>query len=189
MPLILSKYILEKLYKNKYNSFWGTLAILAGIALIGCKEEKLKGKEPNKADVVFKIFTSSDTVQVNEYLKCYAFLEVPHFKDKDSGIMIFVENDKQNSLKKDLTNEYDLDMDVFLNLTNDTINQKWLDQYNFDRTAVFGKKFESAGRKTMRGYILEYKGKVPPFDSCVDPKKIKKYYFEREIYVINSLKK
>ncbi|MFS4469615.1 hypothetical protein [Maribacter sp. 2210JD10-5] len=159
------------------------------IALVIIQFSSCKGEDKSKAitnkQVGFKIETSSDTIYQGEYAKSFAFLEKPFFKN--SGMVVYMENDDEYSLKEDLSNEYDVNMEIFVNLRHDTINQKWMKGNDFDKTVVFGKKFDSTGSNTIKGYILEYYNKDLPIDSVFKSKKVKKYYFEKEIYVDSTL--
>ncbi|AWX45127.1 hypothetical protein HME9304_02137 [Flagellimonas maritima] len=180
---------MKPIFNIKRISFHILFMAYVGMAayFIGCRDKEqneTESNEENKEQVVFEIHTSADTVTVNKYLRCYAYLKKSHFKN--SGIIVYIANDDEYSLKQNLSNEYDVAMDIFPNLSHDTINQKWIGQYDFDKTAVFGRKFKSVGKDTIRGYILEYQNKELPMDSVFKSEEVKKYYFEKEIYVDSS---
>lgn len=157
------------------------LALVAFVH-IGCLEEK-KGLVESP-QVVFSVTATSDTVQVGKFVKIFAKLKQPYFANAESEIMVFMENNDSLPLKSDLSNEYDIDMAIFLNLKNDTTNQKWVRNMDYEKTAIFGRNFSRTGMQTIRGYIMEYLGKVPPLDDkALDSIPVKKYYFEKEIYV------
>lgn len=176
---------------NSKKSYYAVLLFVVTLLITqfaSCKREKgNKSKVLTKQQVAFKIETSSDTVIVNEYLKSFAFLEKPYFKN--SGMMVYVENDDDYTLQKDLSNELDINMDIFPNLNHDAINQKWMKGNDFYRTTVFGRKFKSIGKDTIRGYILEYQNKDLSIDSVFKSEKVKRYYFEKEIYVKSAMNK
>ena len=158
--------------------------VISMVVFIGCNERKENKITINNQEI-FEISMSKDTIAKNEYLRCFAYLENPSFKDKDSEIMVFLESNEVYPLEEDLSNEYDIPMEVFINLTLDTINQKWFEGYSYSKTVAFGRKFSSSGKKKIRGYILEYYDQDPRVlvDSIVEKDKIRRYYFEREIYV------
>lgn len=161
--------------------------VLLAIACHQKKEDKVNKEKIDDDQEVLKIITSKDTIAINEPLRCLAHLKSPFFKDKDTEIMVFLDHDENKTLKKDLSNIYGLVMAVFTNLKLDTINQKWFaeDKYSYNTTVAFGRTFSSPGKKKIRGYILEYYDQDPRVlvDSIVEEDKIKRYYFEREIYV------
>jgi|GEM_PF-7064976 len=168
--------------KSYYFILFSTFALII-IQFASCKIEKENQfKVVTKQQVAYKIETISDTVNVNEYLKSFAYLEKSYFKN--SGMMVIVDNDDDYNLKKDLSNEFDINRDLYLNLKYDTINQKWMEGNDFDKTVVFGRKFKYVGKDTIRGYILEYQNKDLPIDSVFKSEKVYKYYFEKEIFVI-----
>ena len=139
---------------------------------------KYKNNHPN-----YKIETSRDTFYINEYVKALAVLETPFFKKEDSKIIVILDNDDNYSLKKDLSNQYQISFEGFHNLSYDTINQKWFKGYDFNKSSAFGKKLNKLGENKIRGYILEYITNEPPLDSIYDRGKVKKYYFEKKVFI------
>lgn len=175
---------MKSIFRRKRGLYYIANLIVIIFCVIRCKEKEEKDVVPKNEKILFEIHTSSDTVAVNSYLKCYAYLEKPYFND--SGIMVYAANDNDDSLEEDLSNEYDIDMEIFLNLSHDTVNRKWIDQYNFDMTAVFGRRFKSTGKDTLRGYILEYQNRDLTPEAVFKSKNVRKYYFEKEVYVVST---
>ncbi len=135
----------------------------------------------------FKIEISKDTVFLNEYVKGIVSLENPFFKKEDSKIVLVLEFDENYPLKKDLSNEYDIPIESYHNLSHDTFNQQWFEEYNFNKSSAFQRKFSTTGNKTIRGYVLEYISKDPPMDSITDKEKYRKYFFEKEVFVKDTI--
>lgn len=160
--------------------------VASAFIFIGCNEKKENRISTNDQEVL-KIKLAKDTITMNEPLRCIVYLKKPFFENKDSEIMVFLESNENNPLEKDLSNEYDIPMEVFVNLKLDTINQKWFteDKYPYKTTAAFGRTFSSPGKKKIRGYVLEYYDQNPQtlIDSVIEEDKIRRYYFEKEIYV------
>lgn len=157
--------------KNRLKSIILVLFIL--LAACGEKEKTKKRKEPT---VVVKLLDSS---RVNEPLKAVAILLDSEFADKNSQIFVALEVNGDKTLKKDLSNEYDLDMDFFANLEIDSSNQKWLQSKDKRHSAVFGKVFSNPGKNTIRGYVWDFYG-FEVKDSII-PSQSKKYYFEFDV--------
>lgn len=139
-----------------------------------------------KGIVEFKI--PKDTVFIDEYARGLAYLAKPYFSMGEPKIIVFVEDGEISSLKSDLSNLTAIDFLLYPNLDIDTINQRWFPEYKteYERTVAFGKKYETAGRKKIRGYIMEYISEYPPLDTILDENKTRKYFFEKSIYVIGS---
>lgn len=130
-----------------------------------------------------------DTVFIHEYAKAFVELEEPFFNKEDSKIIVILEVDENYPLKKDLSNEFDIPVEGFHNLSFDTINQKWFNikKRSYNKCSVFGRKYSTFGNHKMRGYVLEYISENPPMDSISDEKKQRKYYFEKEIFVKDTM--
>lgn len=131
------------------------------------------------------IRTVKDTIVLNEPFQATAFVEVEFFKTKDSYIKVVVANVKEN-FTHDFSNEEEIKLDVFNNLSLDTTNQKWFPGVNKRHTAVFGKKFNSPGDKMVRGYVIEIFDQEPTeTDSII--KRERNIYFDLRVFVKDSL--
>lgn len=159
------------------------------IFFYSCKENYKKDLEttPPQSISSFKIEVARDTFYSNEYVRGLATLNEPFFKKSTSKIIVVLEADENQPLMKDLSNEYDIPVQGFHNLEFDTINQKWFEDYDYQKSSVFGKKFKKQGATKIRGYILEYITNEPPIDSIYDKDKVRKYFFEKSIFVRDSL--
>ncbi len=156
------------------------------ITFFSCKnEENLNISKLNNIDYRFKIETSRDTFHINEFVKAIASLETPFFVKENSKIIVIIESDENTPLKNDLSNEYEISIEAFHNLSVDSINQKWFEGYDFNKSSAFGKKFNSPGVKKIRGYVMEYITDEPQLDSIYDKNKVMKYYFEKDVIIID----
>lgn len=157
------------------------------LCLFSCKNNEVKKIVQNEPiEPRFEIEISTDTILKNEYLKAIVELKTPFFENDSSKIFVILENDENFPLKEDLSNEYDIPIEGFENLGRDTINQKWFREYDFNKASTFGRKFSTSGNKKIRGYILEYISKEPPLDSVANKELYRKYYFERDVYVLED---
>lgn len=149
------------------------------ISIISCKNF-----DKDNRNIRYSIKLAKDTVKVQEPVKAIVYLAAPYFDDKNSKIVVFLELDANQPLKKDLSNYLDIPTVGFHNLENDTTNQKWSsDKLVYDQTSAIGLKFDKLGRNYLRGYILEYYTGDPLLDSIFDYSKTKKHFFQEEIYV------
>lgn len=150
--------------------------------LFSCKEDKGSIEKNNsQAPLRYTIETARDTFYSNEFVKALVILNKPFFEN--SKIIVVLEEDENQPLANDLSNEYSIPVQGFHNLEFDTINQKWFEEYNFQKSSVFGKKFQNQGVNKLRGYILEYITNKPPIDSIYDKEKVRKYFFEKSIFI------
>lgn len=130
------------------------------------------------------IHFKKDTVEFNESMKAIAYLGSPLISEKNSQLIVLIGQSK-NNFNSDFSNETEVKLDTFYNLTIDKVNQKWFPNVKQKYFTVFGYFFESPGEKTIRGYMLEYaKGN---FENGIDSLTTKTY-FEKIIYVKDSLK-
>lgn len=161
------------------------LSFFMAISLISCK--KGTNVDKNKIDSVDSVYIEvlNDSIFLGEDVKCLAILDEPYFKTNNSRILVFIQIDDSIPLLEDLSNRDEVSLDVYYNLSYDTINQRWLKEFksNFDKTAVFGRKFFSSGENYLRGYILEYISDEAPIDTIFNIDEVRKYYFENKIFV------
>jgi len=125
-----------------------------------------------------------DTVEFNESMKAIAYLGSPLISEKNSQLMVLIGQSK-NNFNSDFSNETEVKLDTFYNLTIDKVNQKWFKNVEQKYFTTFGYYFESPGEKKIRGYMLEYA--VGDFENGMDSL-TSKTYFEKLIYVKDSLK-
>ncbi|WP_417873995.1 hypothetical protein [Xanthomarina gelatinilytica] len=162
--------------------------LILGLTFISCKENNPKeiGENLYKSPILIEV--SSDTIEVNKYVRGMISLKKPYFSEKESKIVVVLEADENVQLKEDLSNEFQIGIEVFQNLNVDSMNKKLFDEneYEFNQSALFEKKFDKTGNKIIRGYVLEYLTEKPPLDSIFPKEKVHKHYFEKEIYVFET---
>ena len=134
----------------------------------------------------FSIVYNKDTVLVGEPIKGIAYLDVPLFKGKESEIVVVVSAKGSTDFNEDFSNMDKVELKIFDNLKKDSKNQRFFQDYKdkFEHTAAFGKTFQTAGDKILRGYILEYYETSSRNDSI--RREERKMIFEKEIYVKDS---
>lgn len=135
----------------------------------------------------FKIFCNKDTLKVNEVFKAVIVLDAEVFTEQDSELLVTIPF--EDSIDYDIyyKNRNDIKVDTFISLIHDVKNQKWFKNYDYSKTVVFGKKFNSIGKKTIRGILSEfYIPKQKNNDSIIRKEHL--MFFEKEIYVIDENK-
>ncbi|MEM9078752.1 MAG: hypothetical protein AAGC43_17050 [Bacteroidota bacterium] len=130
------------------------------------------------------IYFRKDTLELDESLKAYAYFRSPLLDEQDSQAMVLIAKSKTN-FNDDFSNEKEVELDTFYNLTIDTINQKWFRGVEKKYFTVFGYYFDTPGEKLLRGYMLEYA--TGEFEDGIDSLTSKKY-FEKKIFVRDTIK-
>lgn len=130
------------------------------------------------------IYFRKDTLEFNESLKAIAYLGSPLISEKNSQLIVLIGKSK-NNFNSDFSNENEVKLDTFYNLTIDKVNQKWFPNVKQKYFVTFGYYFESPGEKLIKGYMLEYAN--GNFENGIDSL-TSKTYFEKKIYVKDSIK-
>ena len=84
-----------------------------------------------------------------------------------------------NTLKKDFSNTTSIKLDTFYYAKIDRIHKVQFPGYDLEKVVAFSGKFKKAGKKTIRGYLIEYTNQYP----IAKNKKVKaevKTYFEEQ---------
>jgi len=131
-----------------------------------------------------KMIIPRDTFPLNKPVKALAILESSIFYEKNSEICVLLPSDGY-SFNEDFSNEEEIKLDTFHNLTIDIKNQKWFPNVEFRHFVAFGKKYNTIGKKKVRGYVLEYYEQEP--DSNDMWREEHKKYFEIPIYIKDSI--
>lgn len=124
-----------------------------------------------------------DTISLKEPIRAYALCGSPILRNNDSQIMVLIGNSK-SPFNQDFSNESEVKLDTFYNLTIDKENQKWFEGVDRKYFTAFGYYFKTPGEKTLRGYMLEYA--VGDFGNNLDSL-THKVYFEKTIYVKDTI--
>lgn len=130
------------------------------------------------------IHFNKDTLEFNEPIRAYAYLRSAVLEDKNSKTIVLIGKSKDN-FNPDFSNENEVKLDTFYNLTIDKENQKWFKGVEQKYFTTFGYYFTTSGEKTLRGYMLEYA--IGKFENEIDSI-TSKTYFEKKIYVKDSIK-
>lgn len=158
---------------------------------VGCKEknESDQSFENNNSFVTdqIEIELNNDTVQQNNYVKGIIRLTELKFPDKNSKIVVVLENNT-DILKSDLSNERESELAVFQNLELDSINRQYFKGSDPVKTAAFGKLMKNTGSQKIRGYVMEYYGIELGLNYDITSDSLSnqrnKIYFEKEITVV-----
>jgi len=136
------------------------------------------------------IFFNRDTIKLNEPLRGYVQIFSSVIRDHQSNVRAFIAKDSAN-YNYDFSNDKEVKLAKFNDLTIDTKNQKWVvDGTDFSKLAFIGLRFDSVGDKYLRGYYQQYS--FGPFSKDKNGQKVDsiighKIYFEKKIYVKDSI--
>ena len=128
-------------------------------------------------------FLTKDTISISDYYLAYAYCGSPLLREYDSKIKVIVDN--TNTLNKDFSNIDLVKLDTFQYAKIDTIHKADFGNYDLNKVAAFSGRFDTTGKKTIRGLMIEYTYDFITKDST------KAYaesqtYFEKEIFVKDS---
>ncbi|MDO5981751.1 hypothetical protein [Flavivirga spongiicola] len=135
------------------------------------------------------VFFNRDTIKLNEPIRGYVEVFSSVIRDQPSHVRAFIAKDSAN-YNYDFSNEKEVKFAEFNDLSIDSINQKWFKGADFNKLAVIGLYFDTVGEKYLRGYYQQYS--FGPFSKDESGQKIDsiighKIYFEKKIYVIDSI--
>ncbi|AWG24970.1 hypothetical protein [Flavobacterium kingsejongi] len=126
-------------------------------------------------------FYSKDTLKINEPFAASIICNSPLMREKNSQIIVILGEEK-NNFAKNFSNEKRVKTDTFYNLNRDKQNRINFPNANFNYVVVFGRWFDTPGKKIIRGYMLEYFTDEPINKNDVRRGE-RRVYFEKEIYV------
>jgi hypothetical protein len=130
-------------------------------------------------------FYNRDTISLKEPFAASVRCGTPLMRDKNSEIMMLLAKEKYN-FNKYFSNEIEVKLDTFKNLKYDKDNVSNFQGVDKEYVAVFGRWFKKPGKKTLRGYMLEYASFLG--DKGDTLKGERRVYFEKTIYVKDTLK-
>tara|TARA_R110000751_G_scaffold307580_1_gene429608 strand:- start:1855 stop:2694 length:840 start_codon:yes stop_codon:yes gene_type:complete len=137
------------------------------------------------------IFFNRDTLKMNEPLIGTVEIFSHLIRDHPANTRVLIARE-ENNYNYDFSNEKEVKLDTFYDLTKDTINQKWFEGAEFRDLATFGQWYDTVGEKTLRGFYQQYfMGPTEldedgmKIDSIIGPKT----FFEHKFIVIDSITK
>lgn len=148
-------------------------------------EKESKGE---KTSIFVRFFyqPKGDTISIAEPLSCIAEDGFPLWEKRNSESYVVLAKEKYN-FNKDFSNESEVKLDTFYCLEKDKENRGTLPDANQKHTVIFGRWFDTPGKKVLRGYMVEhYKRKATPNDSITGEKR--RTYFEKIIYVKDTIR-
>lgn len=128
-------------------------------------------------------FITSDTIKNSEFYLAFANCGSPQLRNYNSKVKIVVDN--TNSLKKDFSNATSIKLDTFYYAKIDKVHKVKFPGYDLEKVVAFSGKFKKTGKKTIRGYLIEYTDKYPIENNKIAQAQVKTY-FEKTIYVKDS---
>ncbi|MEQ6123696.1 hypothetical protein AAON49_05800 [Pseudotenacibaculum sp. MALMAid0570] len=148
-----------------------------------------KGDTIYEKSKFYDLILNKDTLEVNELLKAVIYMPASLFKNRESEILVYLPIRDEENFNKDFSNEKNVRLDTFHNLSKDVVeNQKLLEGFNPKHVVIFGKYYLTPGKKVVRGIIVEYYFQNDESSEGGQMRKENKTYFEKEIFVKDSLK-
>jgi hypothetical protein len=129
-------------------------------------------------------FITKDTIKNSEYYLAFANCGSPQLREYNSKVKIVVDN--TNTLKKDFSNVTSIKLDTFYYAKIDRIHKVQFPGYDLEKVVAFSGKFKKTGKKTIRGYLIEYTDQYP-IEKNKNVKAEVRTYFEKTIYVKDSM--
>jgi antitoxin component YwqK of YwqJK toxin-antitoxin module len=131
----------------------------------------------------FNLYTSRDTLLLNEPFKAIIRVDIPLFKEEKSSVYVLMPKGKKN-FNKDFSNERKIELDTFYSLSKDLKNQKWFkdEKEKYPFIVAFGKKDLNLGKNVVRGIIVEHY-----FNKRDSSEFAHRSYFEKDVYVRDTL--
>lgn len=131
-------------------------------------------------------FYSKDTISISEPFAAAVRCNSPLLREYNSQIIMVLGKENYN-FNYNFSNEKDVKLDTFYNLNKDKKNRVNFRKANPNYVVAFGRWFDKSGKKTLRGYMIEYFKRQPTQkDSAVRGET--KVYFEKIIYVKDTVK-
>ncbi len=143
---------------------------------------------------IVEILLNKDTISLNEPVRAVAYLRSNLFKGKNSRLKLVLSEGYESLFDENFNNEDKILKDTFYDVEQDTLNAQYFeDELNRQYLVAFGKWFKTPGNKVIRGIAVEYYGyyegkEKKHKDISLIPFKANKTYFEKPIYVKDSIK-
>ncbi|PKP24050.1 MAG: hypothetical protein CVU03_13930 [Bacteroidetes bacterium HGW-Bacteroidetes-2] len=122
----------------------------------------------------------SDTISMNEPVQVMSCIKIGHFVGDGVKSKIFISSGYGNKINDDFSNLNSIKLDTVYNLGMDNINGSTFPDFDQDKCVAFGKWFNKQGENILRGVLVEYY-------ETDSQKKENRFYFERKIFVKDSL--
>jgi len=137
------------------------------------------------------IFFNRDTIKLNEPIRGYIEIGSRILSNyPNNHVRAYIAKEK-NNYNFDFSNERQVKLDTFYDLTIDKVNQKWFKGAKHNQLVVIGKWFDSIGDKTIRGYYEQYSYNLPfkkeKSEYSIDSVIGYKTFFEKKVYVKDSI--
>jgi len=140
---------------------------------------------PRASTMIDFVFYTKDTISLDEPYLVSVICNSPIARKYNSEIKMLLAKEDYN-FNKDFSNESEVKLDTFFNLTRDIKNRgnftyREKPESKYPYIVAFGRWFDSPGKKILRGYMSEYfnrnkKAKNYAFSE-------RRVYFEKEIFV------
>lgn len=135
------------------------------------------------------IYFNKDTIKLNEPVIGYIEIGSHTITDYPANLRVLLATEKEN-YNYDFSNEKEVRLDTFYDLSIDTVNQKWFRGAKFRDLTTFGQWYDDTGEKTIRGFYQQFyigpaesDEKNMIIDSVIGPKT----FFEHKVVVIDSI--
>ncbi|PWA06778.1 hypothetical protein [Flavobacterium psychrotolerans] len=139
----------------------------------------------NSSMIRFK-FYSKDTISIDKPFAVAVICNSPLLREYNSQIMMLL-GKETNNFNKNFSNDRVVKLDTFNNLNMDKVNKVNFPKANPNYVVAFGRWFDTPGKKTLRGYMLEYFNRKPTKNDSITGGE-RKVYFEKIVYVKDTVK-
>jgi len=136
----------------------------------------------------YEIFFEKDTISLQDPVKALINLKEAFFKDRPSSVMVLIPHKDSKNFNADFSNVSNVVKDTIFNLNTEKDYREQADLSGYYRRSVFfGRYFDTAGLKKIRGIIVEFNSDKELSSAMDEDYQEHYYYFEKDIFVKDSL--
>lgn len=128
---------------------------------------------------------SKDTLNITEPLRAIAEINTQPLDKYGSTIIVLLAKE-DNNFNEDFSNYREVKFDTFLSAAKDTLNRFMFRENQYDKVVAFWRKFNTPGKKILRGYVQEKTDSFPYKEDSVGTA-YTRTFFEKEVYVQDTI--
>lgn len=144
----------------------------------------IKGDTIPDLSYYYEMFFEKDTISLNDPVKALVNLKEAFFKDHSSSIMVLIPHKDSKNFNADFSNVSDVVKDTIFNLNTEKDYREQAElSGDYRRSVFFGRYFDTAGLKKIRGIIVEFNSDKELSSAMDEDYQEHYYYFEKDIFV------